>query len=41
MMRRKTHIPRPESATVQLRDTPDTRVAPGTDRPRELSWLNA
>jgi hypothetical protein len=40
-MRRKTHIPQPESATVKLRDTSDTLFAPGTDRPRELSWLNA
>lgn len=40
-MSRKTHNPPSESATVKLRDTPDTLFAPGTDRQRELSWLNA
>jgi len=40
-MRWKTHNPAAESATVKLRGTPDTLFALSTDRPRELSWLNA
>jgi hypothetical protein len=40
-MRRKTHNPPSESATVKVRGTPDTLSALGIDRQRELSWLNA